>query len=876
MASLGLNTSQKVCSVCDKILWFELQPEDVFGTPHHASRGALEASAKSCKLCALVLRAALANYQDSRGRRGGKGYWRQFNAIKYHDGSRMRDITYLKELGACVPATGTDYPMGVGRAVLGATGNINSDGMHVDDEHEIPNLEALSVDENETTDLPVWLYGNWWAQYEPIAPGDTKPLRLMGVGARFGKTQSHFDALNTRPDQVHLRGSNIGICTDDDSLFNEIPGRLREVNSDSDIAISRLEKWLKDCDLNHPFCARSCVTPILPTRVIDVFASDRGVAVLATHGQRGNYVTLSHCWGTSSRLTATKESIKDLEEGIAVSFLPKTFQDAIKITRRIGIKYLWIDCLCIIQNDPDDWEREAAAMSHVYRNSYITISAAASEDSYTGCFPKREKDSYISPATISLGYTAPREATGLMSHTLTYEHTSQLGKKNSVYFFEEWLPGSSYHFPQKMAMGSFGKRFDPIADEPLSTRAWTLQERLLSPRIIHYAHDQMYYECESCLKSEDGFTFGDIYFGMKRLLETQDIPYSQHGLPQSGGISFIVGQDAGGKYPGTRWQGGWLSLIENYTMRNLTVPEDKLTALAGVARAIAEETGDRYYAGLWAKHFMEDLCWRMYPQEEIEDRRDMKNTPMMGKVLGIVRRPIEYRAPSWSWASLDGPVRHIPLSYSKLVSKIVSCSTIPAGKDPYGRVSGGKLDIQGPIFEVRPHLPKKRWDRHGIPVEIDLEDDRGISTGALHLDVPDESISYPCYALFLDPSKALILRTKDLEPKINDDGTEDPNTLVSKPIPTCKDINFNVAKNPEVKGYTFKALFDVVRIGVGVFVKAAKENPQQKPGEGEKEPEQWDEAKHGKLTLDKILHVSGDESWGPITKDDPIVWVTIV
>ncbi|OTA97778.1 hypothetical protein M434DRAFT_194620 [Hypoxylon sp. CO27-5] len=160
------------------------------------------------------------------------------------------------------------------------------------------------------------------------------------------------------------------------------------------------------------------------------------------------------------------------------------------------------------------------------------------------------------------------------------------------------------------------------------------------------------------------------------------------------------------------------------------------------------------------------------------------------------------------------------------------------------------MSLQGPIFEVRPHVPKKRWDRHGIPVEIDLEDDRGIATGALHLDVPDESISYPCYALFLDPSKALILRTKDLEPKRNADDTEDPNDLVSKPIPT--------------------SLFNVVRIGVGVFVKASKENPDEKPGE-EKEPEQWDEAKHGKLTLDKILHVSGDGSWGPITTDDPIV-----
>ncbi|KAI1384811.1 HET-domain-containing protein [Hypoxylon trugodes] len=875
MASTGIEIPEKVCSVCDRILWFELQPEDVLGTPHHTSRRNLEASAKSCRLCDLVLHAAIANYKDSRGRRNGKGYWRQFNAVKYHDGTSVRDITYVKELGACMPVSATDYNMGVGRAVLAATGNIANDGMHVDDEREIRSLETLDINEDETTHLPVWLYGNWWAEYKPSAPGDTAPLRLMGVGARFGKTQSHLDALNNSPNQISLRGSYLGICTTDDGLFNQIPGRLREINSDSDIAFNRLEKWLKHCELNHPYCGRPQSNPVLPTRVIDVFASNRGVSVVETHGRRGQYVTLSHCWGTSSRLTANKESIKDLGDGIAVSFLPKTFQDAIKITRRLGIKYLWIDCLCIVQDDPDDWEREASVMSQVYRYSYLTISADASKDSYTGCFPKREKDSYISPATMSLGYTTPREATGPRSHSLAYEHTSQPGKKNSVYLFEEWLPGSSFHFPQRMGMNSFGKRFDPIADEPLSTRAWTLQERLLSPRIIHYAHDQMYFECETCMNSEDGFTFSDIYFGMKRLLDTQCIPHSEHGLPQSSGISFIVGQDAGGKSPGIRWQGGWLSLVENYMMRNLTVSRDKLTALAGVARAVAEETGDRYYAGLWARHFMEDLYWRTYQYEEIEDRRDMKITPIKGKRIGTIRKPTEYRAPSWSWASLDGPVKHLPLSYSNLVSRIIGCSTTPAGKDPYGRVSGGKLDIEGPIYEVRPHQPKGRWDRHGIPVEIDLEDDRGISIGALNLDLPDEPISCPCYALFLDPSRAIILQTKEFEPKRNEDGTKDPNTLVSKPILTTCDVNRSIAGDPKMKGFVFQALFEAVRIGAGIFVKSTKKELDQSEDE-EKEPELWDEAKHGKLTLDKILHVSGDQTWGPITKDDPKVWVTIV
>ncbi|KAG4220625.1 hypothetical protein PC116_g30896 [Phytophthora cactorum] len=113
-----------------------------------------------------------------------------------------------------MPATATDYAnKGMGRGVLAATGNIKADGNHVGDDNL--NLESVSINEDDSADLPVWVYGNWWAAREPNGPGDTSHLRLMGIGARFGKTQSHFDAFNNRADQVSLRGSSIGICTSD-------------------------------------------------------------------------------------------------------------------------------------------------------------------------------------------------------------------------------------------------------------------------------------------------------------------------------------------------------------------------------------------------------------------------------------------------------------------------------------------------------------------------------------------------------------------------------------------------------------------------------------------------------------------------------------
>jgi hypothetical protein len=115
----------------------------------------------------------------------------------------------------------------------------------------------------------------------------------------------------------------------------------------------------------------------------------------------------------------------------------------------------------------------------------------------------------------------------------------------------------------------------------------------------------MYFECESTILSEDGFEFPYLQFNMNRMLGTQRIKMEEHGMPKAGGRSFIVGRHV--RSTGIRWEGGWLSLVEDFSKRCLTIGQDKLPALAGVARVIAEETNDVYVAGLWDRHFIEDL-----------------------------------------------------------------------------------------------------------------------------------------------------------------------------------------------------------------------------------------------------------------------------
>jgi hypothetical protein len=220
---------------------------------------------------------------------------------------------------------------------------------------------------------------------------------------------------------------------------------------------------------------------------------------------------------------------------------------------------------------------------------------------------------------------------------------------------------------------------------------WTLQERLLPKRIVHYAKDQTYWECDQILHSEDGFVFTNEFFNLSTLLKTQGIRGTQHG-----GVGESVRFTVDGLYEGIRWKGGWISLVQDYSRRQLTVPHDKLPALAGLARILAEKTGDDYFAGVWAAHIFEDLFWRVYLREETFN----SGVPLKGKVIGKASKPATYRAPSWSWASIDAPLQFISLGCKDLVARVIHCETTPSENDRYSSVKDGRL-----VIEVSCYLP---------------------------------------------------------------------------------------------------------------------------------------------------------------------------
>ena len=159
----------------------------------------------------------------------------------------------------------------------------------------------------------------------------------------------------------------------------------------TDEILDMIKGWLRTCVANHKICAKSFdgITRSearLPSRVIDVGGPNTRHAHLVTPEaeQKGSYITLSHCWGQTRQVTTTSANIRRHSFELPMSELSKTFQDAIELTRKLGIRYLWIDSICILQDDKADWLRESQMMGQYYGESYCTIAATGGADGSQG------------------------------------------------------------------------------------------------------------------------------------------------------------------------------------------------------------------------------------------------------------------------------------------------------------------------------------------------------------------------------------------------------------------------------------------------------------------------------------------------------------
>jgi Heterokaryon incompatibility protein (HET) len=402
----------------------------------------------------------------------------------------------------------------------------------------------------------------------------------------------------------------------------------------SDITFSRLLRWVQECTKGHSKCV-SAGKPLLPTRVLDVGTSDFDtIRVHETRHEMAPYACLSHCWGSVSFLKTETANLEAHTKGIPWSSLTKTFQDAILVTRRLQIRWLWIDALCIIQDDDLDWTRESASMASIYGNAYVTISATASKDGNGGLFSPE-----MNCKLIRYSKDGNQHCVHVRAHESSYWYESA-GYGIGTFGFES----SHWYSDNPSSPDKF----------PLLYRAWCYQERMLSSRILHFGRHEVLWECRTVVDCECG--------GFRQ----------NQNLKLKFGESLESGEGL-----------AWREIVTAYTRLALTRLSDRLPAISGVAKTMPLESTD-YLAGIWKPHLPQDLLWQIVPGDPPPKAISWRAPSWSWAAVDVA---VRYRIVPTS----------TDRSYKTWHTTVLKATCTPKGSDPTGQVISGSLIVRGPL-----------------------------------------------------------------------------------------------------------------------------------------------------------------------------------
>ncbi|KAJ3546859.1 hypothetical protein NM208_g1797 [Fusarium decemcellulare] len=339
-----------------------------------------------------------------------------------------------------------------------------------------------------------------------------------------------------------------------------------------DLIATQIQPWIRSCgkqQVGHELCDQTETTKALPTRLLDVGKPGDDKVKIVTppnnvQSAEYPYLILSYCWGDGN--DDAKTTTSNLEQrltGFEDTSLPKTIRDAIKLTRMMGFRYLWVDAICIIQSsrnhDLGDFEKEAKNMRDYYANAECCISASLARDSSEGFLQQRPAWRFpIHP--IVLAYRTP-------------------------------LPAGSQSWVLKVR-GLRSRISEILMKLPLRKRGWYLQELLLSPRILHWTPHFLLLQCRSGYfleGSQERFSIAhdSLHSDPRKFLEIPD-------------DKLLTAK-------------GWPTLLEFFSRMDLSYPKDRLYAIDGIARLISQRLDTKYFYGIFGCSLAQGLAWH-YPK----------------------------------------------------------------------------------------------------------------------------------------------------------------------------------------------------------------------------------------------------------------------
>ncbi|OJT06894.1 hypothetical protein TRAPUB_2263 [Trametes pubescens] len=464
---------------------------------------------------------------------------------------------------------------------------------------------------------------------------------------------------------------------------------IRDIASPHLIALA--QECIDECASGHEDCGAFSVIldqAVLPTRLIDCVDPTHPRLVMTEKDQRERYLALSYVWGEPQPHSTVRSNVSVYEREIDFSLLPATIRDAIYVTHALGFRFLWADTLCIIQDDEEDKGHEIGKMRHIYHSAHVTIIAASAEKVSDGFLQARShlSQSALDPlhsdfrarGDIVLPFICPQDSP---------TSTGESGESEDHIATQPPEVGSVRIVPESPRDPLLRSLRSSSELGPIDSRSWCMQEYLLSPRSLIFTARTLQFRCQTASRS-----VGDSLCNIG--------PRKSDLIP-----SMLFLEDPPPLSPG--WAGdwrkvhkAWLGIVRDYSGRATSLPSDKLPACAAIAEHFHRAIRSDYLAGMWRERLLPGMLWWASDGEELQ-------------------RPTVFRAPSWSWAAVDGQLgwdishsvasQHPGPSSERMLAEVVRCDIVLEDAAlPFGRVADGSLILRASLLRCRVSAELKR------------------------------------------------------------------------------------------------------------------------------------------------------------------------